>query len=184
MEKWKWIIGFEGYYKISDYGRIKSYKSKKEGKILSNINKKGGYLSIILKTKERKLCTRIHRIVYENFVGKINKGEEVHHINGIKCDNRLENLILLSSKEHRIITIRENKKCLDALINYNKYIKVKEIIQCDLNGKEFKKYLNAKEAERITGIKSRNILQVANKEEYKPGKTRKQSGGYIWKYNI
>ena len=31
------------------------------------------------------------------------------------------------------------------------------------------------------GVCSRNILQVANKEEYKNGKIRKQAGGYIWK---
>lgn len=42
---------------------------------------------------------------------------------------------------------------------------------------------NAVMAERITGVCSRNIIQVANKEEYKPGKTRKTAGGYVWSFD-
>ena len=38
-------------------------------------------------------------------------------------------------------------------------------------------------AEKITGICSRNILQVANKEPFnKKGNIRKSAGGYIWKF--
>jgi len=42
-----------------------------------------------------------HRVVMERYLGrKLNKGEQVHHINGIKTDNRIKNLQLVDWHEH------------------------------------------------------------------------------------
>ncbi len=43
---------------------------------------------------------RLHRSIYEHHHGKIPKGYHVHHINGDKGDNRIENLEALTHKEH------------------------------------------------------------------------------------
>lgn len=50
-----------------------------------------------------------------------------------------------------------------------------------MNGHFIAEYANGRIASELTGICQRNILQVANEEEYKPGKVRKQAGGYMWK---
>jgi len=42
-----------------------------------------------------------HRLVAERTYGPLRKGEHVHHVNGIKTDNRPENLQVLSRQEHR-----------------------------------------------------------------------------------
>lgn len=44
----------------------------------------------------------VHRLVYEHFNGSIPNGYIIHHKDGNKLNNRIENLQLMSSKEHRV----------------------------------------------------------------------------------
>lgn len=52
-----------------------------------------------------------HRIVVENFFGRLlEKDEIVHHINGDKKDNRIENLEVMKAKDHAALHGKERKK--------------------------------------------------------------------------
>jgi len=42
-----------------------------------------------------------HRLVWEAANGPIPRGQVIHHLNGLKTDNRLENLAILSNSAHR-----------------------------------------------------------------------------------
>ena len=64
-----------------------------------------------------------HRYIMEQLLGrKLNKEEHVHHINGTKTDNRIENLVVLDIKDHGKYhsnkyyavhrTVAEPKKCV------------------------------------------------------------------------
>ena len=66
---------------------------------------------------------------------------------------------------------------------YNKYIRPKTIHQFTKYGEYIKSFANSKEAHDDTGVCQRNILQVANGEEYTPGKRRYSAGGYIWSFD-
>lgn len=184
-EEWKDIHEFEGLYKISNKGRLMSFGDS-FWKILSNKNSKGKYLNVVLRRKDGfRKSVKIHKLVYETFIGKntSDKLMYIHHIDGNKQNNCVENLILVSPKEHSRIHSKTNAH-FDSAKRKNKTRKEKYMIsQLDMKGELIACYESAKEAERKTGVCSRNILQVANREPYNDkGSIRKQAGGYIWKF--
>lgn len=94
MEKFKRIPGF-GLYEASDLGRIKTYNWKNQGReaIMKPAKDKCGYLRTMLKSDNGKLSTiKVHRIIAQTFLDNPKNLPQVNHINGIKDDNRLENL--------------------------------------------------------------------------------------------
>ena len=62
-----------------------------------------------------------HRFVMENHIGrKLNKNEIVHHIDGNKSNNNINNLQIMSEKEHKILHLKDNFHTLDAIKKKNK----------------------------------------------------------------
>ena len=106
MEIWKEVKGYEGLYKVSNLGNIKSLpkKGNPKGKILKPCLTGIGrdYLGVCL-FKDKKGKTRtIHQLVAEAFLNHTPNGHElvVDHINNVKTDNRLENLQLITNREN------------------------------------------------------------------------------------
>jgi hypothetical protein len=109
MELWKDIKDYEGLYQISNLGKVKrlaktvirSYHGsfKIEDKILKP-NYVSGYLKIGLTKNKKRIHYLIHRLVCLNFLGKHLEKIEVNHKNGIKSDNKLENLEWCSPSEN------------------------------------------------------------------------------------
>lgn len=61
------------------------------------VKKRGGYIEIKTATGWRFE----HVVVMENCIGRaVGRDEVVHHINGIKTDNRIDNLQIMKSSEH------------------------------------------------------------------------------------
>lgn len=91
----KELKGFEGIYWIYPNGDILTkthYGHKGKEAILKPAKDKKGYLRFGL-MKEGKLHTKKgHRLVAENYLPNPNNLPQVNHINGIKTDNRVENL--------------------------------------------------------------------------------------------
>lgn len=181
-EQWKVIEGFEGIYEISNLGRLKSFKKDKMGYILSNKNSKGNYLSVVLEYKNKKRCAKMHRLVAEAFIPNPYNFPQVNHIDMNRQNNRTDNLEWCTRKYNIHHAIENNGNMLKGIKKYNKYIRPKQIYQYSLDNELMAIYPNAKLAEKITGVCGRNILQVASKDEYKPGLTRKQAGGFKWSF--
>lgn len=184
IEEWKWIKNYEGIYMVSSLGRVKSFREHKDGYILSNKNQTGDYLRVNLYDKNRRLTTKgIHVLVASAFIGDIPAGHQVHHIDGNKQNNAVSNLSIVHPRDHRAETLKTRPQILSGMVTYNKHVRPKEIQQYTIDGILVASYPNAKEAGLATGVCARNILQVARGTPFNTnGNTRKQAGGYVWKF--
>ena len=131
MEIWKDIPGYNGDYKVSNFGDVKSLKFNKE-KILKKFYDKSKYYNVKLNNK----TFTIHKLLAISFLNHKPCGHNivVDHINNIRTDNRLENLQLVthrlniskdkkgSSKHAGVYWHKKaNKWCSEITISGNKY---------------------------------------------------------------
>nr|DAR02475.1 MAG TPA: homing endonuclease [Caudoviricetes sp.] len=119
-ETFKEIPGFNGKYFISKNGRVISTLFNKV-KELKPSKTNDGYLSIRLSDGARPKQVFIHRLVIQTYVLESTewpKDMVTDHVNGIKDDNRLENLELVTNQENL-------RRAFDKGGYINKYIPVK-----------------------------------------------------------
>lgn len=131
MEEWKKIDGFESY-SISSKGRV----MLPSGKIReSNYNSSSTYEMIILNNGKVKKNAHVHRIVAEMFIDNVFHKKYVNHKNGIKKDNRAENLEWVTASEnikhyHNVLknkdrkTDKYNKSLLKRLLTQSSFAKL------------------------------------------------------------
>ena len=181
-EIWKDIPNFEGIYKVSNKGRVHSFAHYKKGIIMSNVNKTGGYFATTLRFQGKIRHVRVHVLVAEAFVPNPDNKPEVNHKDLNKQNNCIWNLEWVTRQENVVHSIKNNPSHTKGMNNYNQNVRPKTILQVSFDGQIVNEFKNSTEAESFTGVCHRNILQVASQDEYKPGKTRKQAGGFIWRY--
>lgn len=99
-EIWKDVVGYEGLYQVSSFGNAKSYKSDKPI-ILSPTKNNNGYLLVGLYKNGCQKKLLIHRLVAEAFILNLENKPQVNHINGVKSDNRVENLEWSTASENQ-----------------------------------------------------------------------------------
>ena len=120
IEVWKDIKEYEGHYQVSNIGRIKSLnrimevrkgvpQSKKEI-ILKTFKNKDGYIKHKLSLNGKEKSFAAHRLVAEAFLENPQNKLEVNHINGIKDDNRIDNLEWCTRSENIIHALKTNLK--------------------------------------------------------------------------
>lgn len=145
--------------------------------------KNTGYYRATLRHKNIIEYKSIHRLVAEAFIPNPNNYPIINHINGIKTDNRVENLEWCTYKHNNEEAFRLglNKFNIKNLRSWsNKFGKEhncsKKVYQIDKNTDEIiNTFYGVKEANRKTGISYHSIYSVVL---YK----RKTAGGYKWRY--
>lgn len=161
METFKDILGYEGIYKISDKGRVKSlkriiawngtYKEIKERILKPGINPKG-YLGVcLINDKSERKTKQIHRIVAKTFINNPKNKREVNHKDGVKINNNKSNLEWVTSSENQKHSYRTGTRKplpIEQLATFN----AKPILQLDINNNVINYFKSAREATRETGV--------------------------------
>ena len=94
---------------MSDIGRVKKLvgtKCKKERIKSITYRKDNGYYIVTLYRNNKGKTKYIHRIILESFVGPCPNGKECRHLDGIKSNNRLPNLVWGTHYENAQDTVK------------------------------------------------------------------------------
>lgn len=141
MEKeiWKDVLGYEGYYMVSNLGNVKSLERFRLGnkKSLTKVNErllkykidKYGYKVYSLTKFAKTNMFTCHRLVAKSFIENPFNYDQVNHINGIKLDNRVYNLEWCNNshnmKEAYKLGLIKPKKSKDNILS-KKVAKIKD----------------------------------------------------------
>lgn len=114
-EIWKAAAGFEGLVEVSDAGNVRALPSvrtgirrgrpniqNRPGRMLSPFKSRTGYLTIAPQIGKSRKKVYVHTLVAKAFVPGFEDGLTVNHINGVKSDNRAENLEWLSRSANTV----------------------------------------------------------------------------------
>ena len=104
-EIWSDIVGYEGHYQISTFGRVKSLKKGRE-KILMPFIDKDGYFSIALSKESTVRKFKIHRLVAQAFIPNLDDKPHINHIDGNKMNNHVSNLEWCTNRENNYHAIK------------------------------------------------------------------------------
>lgn len=110
-EKWKNISGYDGDYRVSTCGRIKSENRtitrtdglniKYPSVMLKQTKSHKGYLTVSLSDRKHKRQTFfVHRLVAKAFIPNLHNYPQVNHIDGNKENNSVENLEWVTQTEN------------------------------------------------------------------------------------
>ena len=174
-EIWKDILGYEGLYQVSNFGRVRSLdrivKEKNgknkflKGKILKYILVYGGYMVVRLSKNGILKNYYVHRLVAQAFLDNPDNLPQVNHKDENPLNNVVSNLEWVSAKYNCNYGTR-NERVAEKLS--------KTVLQYDLEGNFIKEWKSIMECGRNGYIFTSVSKCCLGKQ-----KTHK---GYIWKY--
>ena len=163
MEIWKNVAGFENEYEISSLGNLRSkerfvkhYKGglrKYKPSLKNQRLNKNGYKRCNLKINNKRFDFTIHQLVARAFLQSDINRIFVNHKNGIKTDNRVENLEWVTLSENTIHAVKER------LIK----TKLTDIQVLEISNNK----LSTRKIAKLYGVNSNTIWRIKNKKSYK-----------------
>jgi hypothetical protein len=169
-EVWKDVVGYEGLYRISNQGTVcRLYKNGKVNFMTPRIL--NGYWRVKLCNGNTQKEYFLHRLIAQAFIPNPENKPEINHINGIKTDNRIENLEWVTRSENAIHATKTG------LLKYSeyRYNRARDINSKPVMCVETRKiYVSCTEAGKDIKTDAAHIGECIS------GK-RSTAGGYHWK---
>lgn len=164
MRKYAPIEGHPGYIACDD-GTIINTNT---GEVVNGSTKRTGYIEVVLKNKEgaTKSCL-VHRLIATAFIGAPGPGQEVNHINGVKTDNRVENLEWVNHGENLRHAYENGLREND--------VSPRRVRGTNIETGEQVEFQSIYKAARFLGISQGNICMCCRGQ-------RPSASGYIWEY--
>lgn len=175
-EIWKPIKNYEGWYEVSNFGRVRSldrfvnhsnkgFKSLRKGKIISPGKTKDGYLFVHISKNQKSQNLRINRLVAQTFIPNPNNYPQVNHRDEDKTNNKFSNLEWCTAKYNDNYGSRNKKVAKE---------RGKRVAQLTLDGQVVHVWSSAHECVQA-GFNYGNVCACCR------GK-RNVHKGYRWKY--
>lgn len=162
---WKQIIieGQETIYSISDEGQIRNNRT---GYILKSYIQ-NGYCHVTLYINKKPRRFSVHRLVALMFIPNPKNKEYVNHKNGIKSDNKVENLEWCTPSENTRHAVETGLKLPT---------RERGVVQYDLEGNKLQEFVSLSEAARNTKSSVEKIILCCQRQ-------RKTHNNFQWRYS-
>lgn len=182
QEVWKDIKGYEGFYQVSNMGRVKALerevlysngrRHKYGERFLSTFTNHKGYVTVCL--CKNGVCTakRLHQVVIGAFYERPYGLNSINHKDENKQNNRLDNLEYCTSKYNSNYGTRA-ERYKEKVTNDPR--RSKRVIQTNLDGDFIREFPSLREIEREFGYEPVHIRDVCNGKQ-------KTSYGFKWKW--
>ncbi len=185
MEIWKDIKNYEGYYKVSDRGRVmamdrfimhRGIKSFRAGRLLKPSRPKTGYYGIRLCKCGLVSSFLIHRLVGRAFILNPNNKKCINHLDGNKINNNVKNLEWATYSENEIHSYNVLGKKHSMKGRYGKDSNRSiPVLQISKDNEFIREFDSISDAAKVIAISPSNISMVCT------GKN-KTAAGYKWKH--
>lgn len=182
MEQWKDVAGYEGIYQVSNEGRVRSLERKVQesngrARIVPMRETFGykdtyGYLCFGLCRDGERETKKVHQLVASAFIPNPDNKPQVNHKNGVKTDNRVDNLEWVTNTENAEHAYRNglmkppSRECIEKSASARR----RSVRRSD--GVIFRSIEDAAEAASVTSGAVKHVLAGRNKT----------AGGYSYEY--